>query len=101
MYGVFFCSTSTLGEIQSAGLLVEVVDLGAAAATGIATLDEFYLKVKYKSPILPSSLCLLRLSVHLMPSLVLCMFEGYLQLKIYFSSGAVKYVFTKWKIKTN
>jgi hypothetical protein len=45
MYGVFFCSTSTLSEMQDSGLWVESIDLGAAFATGVATWDELYMKV--------------------------------------------------------
>lgn len=44
-YGVFFCSTSTLRTMRQSGLWVEAIDLGAARATGIASMDEFYLQV--------------------------------------------------------
>lgn len=46
-YGVFFCSTSTLRAMRQAGLWVSVLDLGAARATGIASIDEFYLQVSH------------------------------------------------------
>lgn len=46
-YGIYFCNSDTLKEMQNIGFQIEVIDFGVAASSRTVNPDDLYLQVKF------------------------------------------------------